>query len=97
MKKLFLVKIAGLLLMAMSLYACKHQSDVQGEIETADTLSVSTPQEAIAKLMAGNARYVSEESIYPRSGMERVEETAPHQAPFAPPDRTSPTLGRALI
>ena len=73
MKKLFWVKIAGLLLMGMILYACKHQSDVQGEIETADTLSVSSPQEAIAKLMAGNARYVSEENIYPRSGMERVE------------------------
>lgn len=83
MKKLFLVKIAGLLLMGMSLCACKHQSAAQGENEIADTLSVSTPQEAIAKLMAGNARYVSEESIYPRSGMERVEETAPHQAPFA--------------
>ena len=43
----------------------------------------STPQEALNELVAGNERYVNEKSIHPRSGMERVVETAPHQAPFA--------------
>lgn len=43
----------------------------------------STPEEALAALIAGNERYVDERSINPRSDMERVEETAPHQAPFA--------------
>lgn len=83
MKKLFLVKIAGLILLGMSLSSCKHQPAAQGESEITDTLTVSTPQEAIAKLMAGNERYVSEKTLHPRSDMERVEETAPHQAPFA--------------
>lgn len=43
----------------------------------------STPGEALAELIAGNERYVNEKSIHPRGEMERVEETAPHQAPFA--------------
>jgi carbonic anhydrase len=43
----------------------------------------STPKEALAELVAGNERYVNEMSIYPHGDMERVEETAPHQAPFA--------------
>lgn len=33
--------------------------------------------------MAGNERYANEKSINPRSDLDRVEETAPHQAPFA--------------
>lgn len=43
----------------------------------------STPQEALDALVAGNERYANGKSIHPRSGMERVAETAPHQAPFA--------------
>ena len=43
----------------------------------------STPQEALNELVAGNERYVNEKSIHPHCGMERVAETAPHQAPFA--------------
>lgn len=43
----------------------------------------STPEEALSLLIAGNNRYVNEKSIYPRSDIDRVEETAPHQAPFA--------------
>ena len=43
----------------------------------------STPEEALAALIAGNERYASEKSIHPRGDMERIEETAPHQAPFA--------------
>lgn len=43
----------------------------------------STPQEALAELIAGNERYANNKSIHPRGGMDRVVETAPHQAPFA--------------
>ena len=59
--------------MVMTFTMCKSQS-----------ASVpSTPEEALAELIAGNERYVNEECVNPRSDMERVEETAPHQAPFA--------------
>ena len=37
----------------------------------------------LSELMAVNERYVDEKSINPRSDIDRVEETAPHQAPFA--------------
>ena len=43
----------------------------------------STPEEALAELSAGNERYVNEKSIHPHTNMDRVAETAPHQAPFA--------------
>ena len=71
-KRLFL-NLLGLTVMVMTFTMCKSQS-----------ASVpSTPEEALAELIAGNERYVNEECINPRSDMERVEETAPHQAPFA--------------
>ena len=71
-KKLFLSTI-GLALMAMTFTMCKSQP-----------ASVpSTPDEALAELIAGNERYANEKCINPHSDMERVEETAPHQAPFA--------------
>lgn len=43
----------------------------------------ATPEEALVELIAGNERYVNEKSIHPRTGMDRVAETAPHQTPFA--------------
>ena len=43
----------------------------------------TTPQAALDELVAGNKRYANEKSIHPRSGMDRIAETAPHQAPFA--------------
>lgn len=73
MNRRFIMKVLGLILMVMTFTMCKNQ-----------TASVpSTPEEALAALIAGNGRYVNEECINPRSDMERVEETAPHQAPFA--------------
>ena len=48
-----------------------------------DTKEASTPQQALDKLLAGNERYVSGQSIHPRVDMNRVAETATHQAPFA--------------
>ena len=59
--------------MVMTLSMCKNSSSSE----------LSNPQEALAELIAGNERYVSEKSIHPRGDMGRVIETAPHQAPFA--------------
>ena len=70
MKKLFTLLLA---LVVMTFTMCKNQS----------SSAPSTPQEALAELIAGNDRYASEKSIYPHSSMDRVAQTAPHQAPFA--------------
>ena len=72
-----ILNVLGLALMVMTLTMCKSESK-------SESVSVpSTPQEALAELVAGNERYVNEKCIYPHGDMERVEETAPHQAPFA--------------
>ena len=72
MRKL-LLNVMGITLMVMTFTMCQSQP-----------ASVpSTPKEALEELMAGNGRYVNEECINPRSDMDRVGETAPHQAPFA--------------
>ena len=73
MNRRFIMKVLGLILIVLTFTMCKNH-----------TVSVpSTPEEALAALIAGNERYVNEECINPRSDMDRVEETAPHQAPFA--------------
>lgn len=65
--------LMGLILSVMTFTMCKSQS-----------VSVpSTPEEALAELIAGNERYVNEKSIHPHGNLDRVKETAPHQAPFA--------------
>ena len=71
-KRLFL-NLTGLALMVLAFTMCKSQSAV----------APSTPHEALAELIAGNERYVSEKTVHPRGSMDRVAETAPHQAPFA--------------
>ena len=73
MKKRLLIRLTGLTFMVMTFTMCGSH---QGSLPT-------TPQEALAELMAGNGRFVNEQSINPRSDMDRIEETAPHQAPFA--------------
>ena len=70
MKKLFTLLLS---LVVMTFTMCKNQP----------SSAPSTPQEALAELIAGNERYASEKSIYPHSSMDRVAQTAPHQAPFA--------------
>jgi carbonic anhydrase len=42
-----------------------------------------TPDEALAKLEAGNARFVAGKPIEPNRDIARVKEVAPKQAPFA--------------
>jgi carbonic anhydrase len=73
MMKKTVIKLTGLTFLVMAFTMCRsHQVSVP-----------TTPQEALVELMAGNARFVNEKSINPRSDMDRIEETAPHQAPFA--------------
>ena len=76
MRKLFL-NVLGLTLMVMTFPMCKSES------KNVSVAVPSTPQEALAELVAGNERYVNEKSIYPHGDMDRVKETARHQAPFA--------------
>ena len=71
-RKLFM-NLIGLTLMVMTFTMCRSNQ----------APAPLTPEEALAALIAGNERYVDEKSINPRSDMDRVEETAPHQAPFA--------------
>lgn len=66
-------KFMAVTLVVMAFTMCKEQP----------ASAPSTPQEALEELVAGNERYVNGNSIHPRSGMERIAETAPHQAPFA--------------
>lgn len=68
-----LLNLIVLALVAMAFTMCKNQP----------VSEPTTPQEALAELLAGNDRYVNEKSVHPHGGLDRVAETAPHQAPFA--------------
>ena len=68
-----ILNVVGIAFMAMTFTMC------QKPVESVP----STPKEALAELLAGNERYVNEDCLNPHGDMERVEETAPHQAPFA--------------
>lgn len=73
MIKILFTKLIGLTLIVTTFTMCNnHQSSAP-----------STPEEALSELIAGNERYVKEKSVHPRRDMDRVVETAPHQAPFA--------------
>lgn len=65
--------MAILILSAITFTMCKSQAVVVP----------STPEEALSELIAGNERYVNEKCIHPHGDMDRIEQTAPHQAPFA--------------
>lgn len=73
MMKKTVIKLTGLTFLVMTFTMC-------GNPQVSVPL---TPQDALVELMAGNERFVNEKSINPRSDMDRIEETAPHQAPFA--------------
>lgn len=83
MNKHFITRSAGLILLGISLVMCKQQSSVQETATLEEIVTVSTPQEAIDKLLEGNERYINDKAIHPHSDMDRVNETAPHQEPFA--------------
>jgi carbonic anhydrase len=42
-----------------------------------------TPDEALERLLAGNRRFIGQETLHPYSGFERVQELAEQQQPFA--------------
>ena len=73
MNKRLFVYLTGLILTVITLTMCKNQLSA----------GPATPQEALDELIEGNERYLSEKSIHPRGDMDRIAETAPHQAPFA--------------
>lgn len=63
MKRNFL-KLTSAILLALSFVMCKQQPTVCENGADVDSCVVSTPQEAITKLMAGNERYVNGKSIH---------------------------------
>ena len=73
MNKTTFLNLIGLAFLVMIFTMCKNQP----------TSAPTTPQEALAELLAGNERYVSNHPLHPHSDMDRVAHTAPHQAPFA--------------
>ena len=83
MKIQIIIRIIVLTIGVGNLIMCCPHPNSQTELVAQDTLKASTPEQALMKLMAGNERYVSGQSIHPRSDVSRVSETAPHQEPFA--------------
>ena len=73
MNKRVCLNLATLILSVMTFTMCKSPVAVVP----------STPEEALSELIAGNKRYVNEKCIHPHGDMDRIEQTAPHQAPFA--------------
>ena len=73
MNKRVFLNLIGLTVMVMTFTMCKNQPSAEP----------TNPQEALAELIAGNERYINENSIHPHTSLDRVKETAPHQAPFA--------------
>jgi len=51
--------------------------------ESAELPSINTPEQALAEMMAGNARFVSGRTVGPNRSMARLKEVAPTQKPFA--------------
>ena len=73
MNRRVFLSLMGLILSMTTFAVCNGQS----------ASAPSTPKKALAELIAGNERYVNEKCIHPHGNMDRVKETAPHQAPFA--------------
>lgn len=48
-----------------------------------DPASIATPEQALAELMAGNARFVAGRTVGPNRSMARLREVVPTQNPFA--------------
>lgn len=82
MRKRTWMNAVALLMLGISIATCTQKPIAQTQETSVDTLKATTPEEAIAKLKAGNERFINGTSIYPRTNMERVKETAPHQDPF---------------
>lgn len=89
-----LVKFSVLALSMLLLASCSsEQNNAQNgennsskeKVEKIEALltSVETPEQAMQRLIEGNARYVADSSMFPHHDMKRVGVTAPKQTPFA--------------
>lgn len=58
---------------------CAYQDSVKATLNAA----VNTPEEAVARLKDGNARYVAGKSCFPHVDAARIAETSNGQKPFA--------------
>lgn len=86
--KLSFMAAAALLMASCTTNQPQANTEAKSEVEMEAVESqlenqVSTPDEAMARLMEGNARYVADSCLFPHHHHKRVETTAPHQAPFA--------------
>lgn len=63
----------------------RESSDMESSIHGSRMrpAAVSTPSEAVSRLLSGNERYCSGKSVFPGSDKNRRLETSEHQAPFA--------------
>ena len=83
MNRKLLFNLIALVLVVTTFTMCKGESAPVSSTPVLSTSVPSTPEEALAELIAGNERFSNEKSIHPHGDIDRVEETAPHQAPFA--------------
>lgn len=77
------MKLLNILITSLGIVAltsCGNQT--QSNISPSNA-APETPEDALAVLLEGNCRFVSGETMHPNSDIDRVKETAPHQAPFA--------------
>ncbi len=84
MKNLFL---ALALVASCGIFACNSESKENKECAQeckaqVELKEVNTPEEAIARLKEGNVRYAADSACNPHNNHQRIDETAPHQAPF---------------
>lgn len=85
------VKLSVFAAAALMMTGCASESQRQAETVSQEKIQgienqleeVKTPEQAMARLTEGNARYVADSCLFPHHNHKRVEVVAPHQAPFA--------------
>lgn len=76
MKRHIFYRITLLALLSMSAISCGSRCCQVSE-------EINTPEDALKALIDGNRRFVENRRTHPNTGIRRLEETAPHQEPFA--------------
>ncbi|CAA9350013.1 MAG: Carbonic anhydrase, beta class [uncultured Gemmatimonadetes bacterium] len=76
-RALGLLALSGAAVAVGAAPATLHAADVF------DPASITTPEQALAELMAGNARFVAGRTVGPNRSMARLKEVVPTQRPFA--------------
>lgn len=83
MKTIYFTAIAAV---AMTMASCSNKQQATEDNAATEAVvelkEVTTPAEAIERLKEGNARYSSDQAVNPHDNSQRLNETAPHQAPF---------------